>query len=94
MADPETVTTTIDGRRYTITRAPGLQDGTVVERLDGVGLIGSERAWRGSHWAKTPKWYAALNRSGLPGEASFRVEGLASRKAAWRWLIELDGRDR
>jgi hypothetical protein len=84
---PETVTITVDGGRYTITRTAGAQDGTVVERLDGVGLVFSERAWLGHKWASTVRWSAAVNPTGEAFAATARIEGLRSRRAAWRWLL-------
>ena len=70
--------------------------GTVVERFarvtgdplhTGIGLVGSERGWRGHTWARTPTWYAAVNPTGLPGQATARQEGFTSRRAALTWLV-------
>lgn len=83
----ETVTVTVDGTRYTITRTAGPQDGTVVERYPGLGLVFSERAWLGHRWASTVRWAAAVNPTGEPFAASARVEGLRSRRGALRWLL-------
>ncbi|MBL8927076.1 MAG: hypothetical protein JNM77_12675 [Pseudonocardia sp.] len=91
MSDPSISTTeivvTIDGKRQRITRTPGPQDGTVVERWPDRGLVFSERAWLGTHWAKSLRWSAAINAGGRPFEATERAEGFTSRRAAVRWLI-------
>lgn len=83
----ETVTVTVDGCRYRITREPGYQPGTVTERFPGIGLIGSTRAWRGHTWAKTAKWFAAVNPTGEPGGATAYADGFSTRLAAARWLV-------
>lgn len=85
--EAETVTVTHDGQRYRIERTAGYQDGTVVERFPGLGLIGSSRAWRGHTWAKGCTWWAAVNPTGEPGKATANVEGLSSRRAAICWLL-------
>ena len=79
--------TQLKGQRYDVQRTDGHAPGTVVERYPGIGLIGSERPWRGSGWAKTLTWWAAVNPSGLPGQAQERAEGFPSRRAAITWLL-------
>lgn len=78
---------TVEGQRYDVQRTDGAAPGTVVERFPGIGLVGSDRPWRGSTWAKSLRWWAAVNPTGEPGKALERAEGFTSRRAAVAWLL-------
>jgi len=79
-----TVTGTHEGQRYRVERTPDVNGrGTMQQYWPGVG---SERAWLGDRLAARLSWYAAVNPSRMPGEATARVKGLRSRRAAVRWL--------
>ncbi len=83
-----TVTMTHEGLRYHVEPTPDANGrGTVQEYWPGYGVVGSERAWLGDRLAARLSWYAAVNPSRMPGEATARVEGLRSRRAAVRWLL-------
>ena len=80
-------TVTFDSKRYRIERTAGCGRGTVVERWLGIGVVGGIRAWRGHSWAESVRWYAAVNPTGEPFQATVRADGFASRWAAVRWLL-------
>lgn len=85
---PDTVTHR--GRRYRIYRSPDRTPavaGITSEYWPGHGVIGSYRAWLGHTYSECLCWYAALNPTGKPGQASRTVEQLRSRRAAIDWLI-------
>ena len=85
-ADPQ-----FGGRPYIVDKRAGYQPGTVTEVWEGIGLVGSTRAWRGTHWSQGVKWWAARNASGAPGRATACSEGFATRKAAVTWLLSQSG---
>jgi len=70
-----TVTGTHEGQRYRVERTPD---------VNGRGTM--QQYWLGDRLAARLSWYAAVNPSRMPGEATARVKGLRSRRAAVRWL--------
>jgi hypothetical protein len=56
-------------------------------------VIGSYRRWLGHDYTKHLIWYAAVNPTGAPYQASRRVDDLPSRRAAIRWLLTETGHD-
>ena len=66
-------TVTFDSKRYWIERTAGYGGpGTFVERWLGIGVVGGIRAWRGHSWAESVRWYAAVNPTGEPFQATAR----------------------
>jgi len=78
---------TFAGRAYLVEQTDGLQAGTVTERWDGIGLVGSVRRWMGYRWSEGVRWYAAVNPTGEPGKAIAYADGFPTRKAAVEWLL-------
>ena len=94
-ATGEPVTVVHEGRRYRIRRRPSTigGPGTVAECWPGRGVIGSYRRWLGHDYTQRLLWYAAVNPTGQPYQASRRVDEMPSRRAAIRWLLAETGRD-
>ena len=59
----------------------------IVERWLGIGVVGGIRACRGHSWAKSVRWYEAVNPTGEPFQATAHADGFTSRRAAVRWLL-------
>jgi hypothetical protein len=78
-------TITVDGRKFDVDRTDG-PNGTVTDRFPGIGLVGSERTWRGTGRGGL-RWWAARNPSGEDGRATAHQGSFSSRRSAIRWLL-------